>query len=325
MSDDTLAQIDERTRQEDEIGGRSPRSKRFWLVLAVAALLVGFLARSLVGGDIANSFLADLLPWMSGTPVTLYFGDESGTFLVPVSRTLTTDEDSPQGLVDALLAGPEDEAGLVNLIPKGTVARFVSVSDATFQADLSGDFLELSSPLTREALIQSLNSWPGDRELEISVDGVPLDVAASSGHLLFFYHRSLDMLIAQPVPDDRARDVLSAYLEGPEDPRLTGLPADVQVLTFEKPPGSGLLEVNLTYVPSVREFATEDGDAMRRVLEGLIATLTTGFPGTHFIYLDFEGHASLGLGQCANLLRRAQPQPEILNDERLLGLEVGAS
>jgi len=205
------------------------------------------------------------------------------------------------------------------------VARFVSVSDATFQVDLSGDFLELSSPLTREALIQSLNSWPGDRELEISVDGVPLDVAASSGHLLFFYDRSLDMLIAQPVPDDRARDVLSAYLEGPEDPRLTGLPVDVQVLTFEKPPGSGLLEVNLTYVPSVREFATEDGDAMRRVLEGLIATLTTGFPETHFIYLDFEGHASLGLGQCANLLRRAQPQPEILNDERLLGLEVGAS
>ena len=156
-------------------------------------------------------------------------------------------------------------------------------------------------------------------ELEAQETAVPTDPTSS------LPIESPIPAVAQPVADDRARDVLSAYLEGPEDTRLTGLPVDVQVLIFEKSPGSALLEVNLTYVPSVREFATEDGDAMRRVLEGLIATLTTGFPGTHFIYLDFEGHASLGLGQCANLLRRAQPQPEILNDERLLGLEVGAS
>jgi hypothetical protein len=58
---------------------------------------------------------------------------------------------------------------------------------------------------------------------------------------------------------------------------------------------------------------------MRRTLEGLIATLTTATPETNFVYLDFEGHATLGLGQCANLLRTVQPTPEILNDERLLG------
>ena len=63
---------------------------------------------------------------------------------------------------------------------------------------------------------------------------------------------------------------------------------------------------------------------MRRILEGLIASLTTGFADTGYVYLDFEGHATLGLGQCANLLRRVQPPPEILNDERLLSPAAGA-
>ena len=66
-----------------------------------------------------------------------------------------------------------------------------------------------------------------------------------------------------------------------------------------------------------RVFATDHPDAMRRVLEGLIASMV-GFPEVEAVRLDFEGHNALGLGQCADLLRTPQAWPDILNDERIL-------
>jgi hypothetical protein len=309
----------------DKVVGRAGGSKGFRMFLVVsAALAAGFLGRGLVADGVANTFLSDLLPWMSGTPITLYFGDVSDRYLIPVSRTLTGDDDSVSGLVEALLDGPDEGTALRNPIPSGTVAQVVRIEEETLYVDLSSEYLNTGSLLRHEALTQSLMSWPGIEEAHITIDGARLDVVTSSGHLLYFYDRSLDMLVAAPVTDEGVGDVLSAYLDGPQDPNLIGLPDDVRVLSLESAPGSGLLVLNLTYSPLVREFAVHDGDAMRRVLEGLIATLTTGFPETNFVFLDFEGQASLGLGQCANLLRRVQPPPEILNDERLLSLHGGA-
>ena len=126
------------------------------------------------------------------------------------------------------------------------------------------------------------------------------------------------MLVAVPTVGEDSEEVLSAYLAGPDEPNLVGLPEDVRVLSLHSAPGSGLLVLNLSFSASVRDFAIEDGDAMRRVLEGLIATLTTGFPQINFVFIDFDGHTTLGLGQCASILHTVQPPPEVLNDERLL-------
>jgi hypothetical protein len=141
---------------------------------------------------------------------------------------------------------------------------------------------------------------------------------ASSGHLVYFYDESRDMLLGFPTAADEPRAVLAEFLAGPGDPALVGLPADVELLEFDFTSDSGLLSLDFTYLPSVRNFALDHPDAMRRVLEGLIATMTTGFPQIDGLYLDFEGRATLGLGQCADLLRTLQLQPEVLNDERLL-------
>jgi spore germination protein GerM len=313
------------TPRDERVENPSAGHKRLRLLLVIgAALIVGVIGRSLVADHVTSSFVSDLLPWLSGTSITLYFGDASERYLVPVSRTLTGKEETPSGLVEALLNGPDDGAGLKNFIPAGTVAHSVSIEEATLHVDLSSEYQDIGSPLRHEALIQSLMSWPGIEEVQVTVDEEPLDTVRSSGHLLYFYDRTLDMLVAVPTADQSPQDVLSAYLAGPEETHLIGMPDDVRVLSLESALGSGLLVLNLTYSPSVREFAIEDGDAMRRVLEGLIATLTTGFPQTNFVFIDFEGQATLGLGQCANLLRRVQPQPEILNDERLLSLHTGA-
>lgn len=312
-----------RTPQEEGRWSNSARSRKLVIPVAIAAvIIVGLVGRSLVAGGAESSLLSSFLPWLAGTPVTLYLGDTSGDHLVPVSRTLSGDEESVSGLVEQLLAGPREDTPLTSHIPAGTTALSVRLDGATVSVDLSDEYLAGERPLVDEALVQSLMTWPGVEEVEVSVDGRPLDVSGSPGHLLYFYDRSLDMLVASATAAETTRDIVAAYLAGPEEAHLAGLPDDVAVVSLEAAPGSGLVRLNLTFSPSVREFAIDDGDAMRRVLEGLIATLTTGFR-TDFVYLDFEGHASLGLGQCANLLRRVQPQPEILNDERLLTTSEG--
>lgn len=296
---------------------RRPQVKRSLLVtLGALVLLVGLLGRWLVADGVANTFLAEWLPWLSGTDVVLYFGDPSGDDLIPVSRNLAGEDENVAALAAALLAGPESGTGLVNLIPAGTTIRSVAHHGAIVTVDLSGEPLEDPPDLALYALTHTLASWPDVEEVLVSVDGVGIDPVPER-RLLFFYDPVRDMLVARPTAATTARDTLAEYLAGPQTADLVGLPADVEVLQFESAPGSGLIELNFRYTDSLRTLATDDGDAMRRILEGLIATLTTGSE-TNFVYLDFEGHATLGLGQCANLLRRVQPPPDVLNDERLL-------
>ena len=284
--------------------------------LVVAALITGLVARSLVTEG-ADSFLVRWLPWMQDTPVTLYFTDESRTGLVPVSRTLPRDA-AVDDLVAALLAGPAGGTGLENLIPTGATATSVTLADGALALELSGDPTAFAAPLVRDALRHTLTTWQGVETVTVRVSGVEVDVMESTGHLVFFYDEARDMLIAQPSTADEPRDVLAEFLEGPSTTDLVGLPADVALLEFDYSADSGLLSMDFTYLPSVRAFALDHPDGMRRVLEGLIATMTTGFPQIDGLYLDFEGRATLGLGQCADLLRTLQLQPEVLNDERLL-------
>ena len=152
--------------------------------------------------------------------------------------------------------------------------------------------------------------------MKVTVDGVALETN-TSGHLLFFYDEDRDMLIAKPTNRVRPADLLEAYLDGPDDPRLTGLPPDVEALSVDLGDNE-LLTLSLTFRDSLRSFAVDHPESVRRVLEGLIATFNTGFPEVGGVLLDFEGHNALGLGQCANLLNTVQPMPELLNDERLL-------
>jgi hypothetical protein len=283
--------------------------------LVVGALIVGVIGRSLVS-DGTNSAFVSWLPWLDRPAITLFYGDASGQYLVPVSRSVDADDTQPEALVDTLLAGPADGSGLATLIPDGTIASSVALEDGTLRVDLSGSYGAEASELTHESVLQSMSSWPDVDTVAITVDGTPLDFD-STGHLIYFYDEDHDMLVARPTDQVRPGDVLAEYLAGPDDPRLAGLPPDIESLGVTL--GSNeLLTLDFTFRDSLRDYAIDHPSSVRRVLEGLIATFTTGFPEVAGVLLDFEGHNALGLGQCANLLNTVQAQPEVLNDERLL-------
>jgi hypothetical protein len=279
------------------------------------ALLVGLIGRGVVS-DGADSVFLRWLPWTNRTTVTLFYGDSSGEYLIPVTRTVSRDEAQPEALVQTLLAGPAEGTGLVSLIPDGTTAT-ATFEDGRLAVDLAGTYALGAFGLTHESLLQSMHSWPGVSEVAVTIDGAPLE-HETTGHLIYFYDEQRDALVGRPTTLERPGDVLIEYLAGPGDPRLAGLPPDIESLGIELAPNE-LLTLEFTFRDSLRDYAIDHPDSVRRVLEGLIATFTTGFPEVGGVLLDFEGRNALGLGQCANLLNTVQGQPEILNDERILG------
>ena len=298
------------------------RTRITTVTLVVVALIIGLIGRSVVSDGTDSGFVR-WLPWLNQTAVTLFYGDAAGDYLVPVSREISPDDARPEVLIETLLAGPANGSGLVTLIPDGTVATSVVLENGALHVDLSGSYRAGASELTHESVLQSMRSWPGVDAVSVTVDGIPLEFD-STGHLIYFYDEAHDMLVARPTDMELPRDVLAEYLAGSGDPRLAGLPADIESLGANL--GSNqLLTLEFTFRDSLRDYAIDHPSSVRRVLEGLIATFSTGFPQVGGVLLDFEGHNALGLGQCANLLNTVQSQPKVLNDERLLSRYAGNS
>jgi spore germination protein GerM len=283
--------------------------------LVVAALVgVGLWARAAAttGPELR---LDEWLPWLRPAPVTLYFVDEASGYLVPVSRPMPKREDLPRAALEALIAGPAGDSRLVNPIPAGTRVLSTDLAGGLARVDLSAEFLR-GDAAAQNAIIETLTALPGVQAAALSVEGQALGSATPRLPLIYF--ASTGRLVALPTQADSPRAALADYLEGPPTAGLTGLPADVQLLDYEFDAANGLLSLDFTYTPSVRALAVNQADTMRRVLVGLVASLTE-FREVQAVRLDFEGRARLGLGQCSDLLRAPQLRPPVLNDERLLG------
>ncbi|MBZ0278160.1 MAG: GerMN domain-containing protein [Anaerolineae bacterium] len=292
-------------------------NRRLWPVLVIGVMvLIGLLARLYTADSSAmRDALSGLLPWLRGTPVTLYF-DAGDGLLLPVSRNLDGEADSLRGLVEALIAGPDSSSGLLGSVPANTQILDLTTEDGTARLNLSAAFLRGDTAAATQALTWSLLTLPDIHQVEIQVEDQPLENVDSHIKPLFFLRDTV--LVALPTPLEDTQAALTAYLNPPPDSGLQGLPADVRLLDSTFNPANGLLRLEFTYTLSLREFAIDNPDAMRQVLTGLIATMTS-FPEVKAVTLDFEGHSQLGLGQCANLLRAPQTRPTVLNDARLLG------
>lgn len=279
------------------------------LVLLVGA---GFGVRNLP--QKVSPGLAGWWPWTT-TTVALYFPD--GRLIVPVSRRMTRNAELPRATLQALLAGPAAGTGLKSPIPRGVEIRSFELKEGVAHIDLSPAVLgEPSQRRAAEtAIVETMTALPGVTSVTLSLDGKPLVTSARRVPLL--YYASANGLVAVPVSATAPRAALATYLSEAPEPGLTGLPSDVRLLAYEHDTGDGLLSLTFSYTPLVRTLALEQPGRMRLLLLGLIASLTE-FPSVRAVRLDFEGQTRLGLGQCSDLLRTAQPRPELLNDERLL-------
>ncbi len=301
--------------------GSNPRSSRSWVRSAFVALAVASLLA-------AGAWLRWVSPldeearrwreWVGGSPgvVTLYFKD--GPFFVPVSRRLGAGGDRPQVVLETLLAGPDEGSGLERATPAGLELRHLAVVGGVAHIDLSaaGPLADPDLAAAKTAIANTLTTLPGVRAVELRVDGQPVGGPVARVPLL--YYVGSYGLVGVPAGAATAREALAAYLAGPSDERLLGLPRDVQVIRYEHDPAAKLASVKFNYPESVRSLALARPGEVRLVLVGLIATLTE-FPDVEAVRLDFGGRRQLGLGQCSDLLRTPQPRPRILNDERLLG------
>ena len=294
------------------MAARRWHSQIVWIPLFGALLGVGFWMRALPLKSTKLGFAA-WKSWQRSTIVTLYFSE--GPFLFPVSRRISPVNDVPRVALEALLGGANAESGLVNPIPKGVKIHSIKISDGVAQIDLSEEFLKAPA-MAESALVETMTAVPGMRSVSLSVDGKPLGPPVRRVPLIYF--ASARGLMAVPASATTPRDMVARYLAGPPAQTMTGLPPDVQLLSYDYNPTDHSVALNFSYKPSVRTLALEAPEKMRFVLLGLIASLTE-FPEVETVQLDFEGRTRLGVGQCSDLLRTRQPRPELLNDERLLG------
>ena len=300
---------------ENRRGGRRGRPLLLRALGFAALLAVGFWIRSLLPAK-AVPAVSGRWPWATKTMVTLYFS--SGPFLFPVSRRMPSDDGLPRAAMQALLDGPREGSGLRSPVPQGAEILSFGLADGVVHVDLSAAVLRGNGDTQpmETAIVETLTALPGVTGVSVSVEGKPLLRSAHRTPLL--YYASANGLVAVPASATNPRNALGSYLTGPPDAQLTGLPADVRLLSYNYDAGDSMLSLNFSYTPSLHALALDKPTRMRTVLLGLIAGLTE-FPEVRAVYLDFEGHSRLGLGECSDLLQTPQARPALLNDERLLG------
>jgi spore germination protein GerM len=297
----------------EQVHDRSVDSPRrlVWVLGAAALVAAGIWVRTLPAGSLRP---AGVFSWTSTTTVNLYFAD--GQFLFPVSRRFQINDQLPRAALEALLAGPSRSGRLRSTVPRDVEIRSFSIADGIARIDLSGGLgVGDDERIALAAITETMTHVPGVIAVAVSVKGQPLRANAPRTPLLYF--PGANGLVAVPTNATNARAALAAYLSGPPAPEMTGVPADVRLLTYDYDTANRLLSIGFTYTLGVRALALEKPERTRMLLLGLIASLTE-FPDVGAVRLDFGGQSRLGLGECSDLLRSPQPRPALLNDERLL-------
>jgi len=308
-----------------------PKRRLAWLVGSVLVLLTGAILRSFADQPVVAD-LSAWLPWFNQPTVTLYFPDTTNKLLIPVTRPVATTEDLPRVALAELQRGPQANSPLRRALPAGLTVALTAVAAGVAYVDLAGAAVTALDAQTTavavQALEQTLLALPQLDLVVFTVDGRPwtaltdakVEAAARQDVLLYYVYGDYlaPVTVALQGEGDLLQQIVQTYLQGPpaEQP-LTGLPPDTRLLALTFNQENGLVYVNFSYTPAVRDLALAAPHQMRLLLTALIYTLTEQ-PGVKAVMLDFEGQSQLGLGQCSSLLRTPQIRPAILNDERLM-------
>lgn len=169
------------------------RRKRLWLwlILAVVVFSVGLTIGIFGTQTPQQEVVVEVTPVIEETRnVVLYFASADGQALVAESRDIKACTDEAGCLLDTvkeLLAGPQDN-DLAAVFPQQVVVNNVLAEDSLVKIDFSQELVSAhpggtqSEMLTIYGLVDTLSvNFPHLRQVEISVDGVPLETL--KGHV----------------------------------------------------------------------------------------------------------------------------------------------
>lgn len=109
--------------------------------------------------------------------VQIYFPAQDGRLLVPVSRTVYSDDDVATAVFE-FLRGPKSDSGLNSPLPEDTQLLGVSVQDGAVTINFSKAFTKIAEQSdggiqAMRALMLTCTRYPGVKKVKILVDGEP--------------------------------------------------------------------------------------------------------------------------------------------------------
>ena len=121
------------------------------------------------------------------TEITVYFPDANAEKLIAVQRQITDNGDKYVQAVNALIAGPANEAEGIGIMPKGAKVLNVTVKGDTATVDFSKEFqTNFTGGSTGEimlvgSIVDTLTDFPEIKAVRFTLEGQPLDILG--GHL----------------------------------------------------------------------------------------------------------------------------------------------
>jgi len=112
--------------------------------------------------------------------VQIYFPAQDGRLLVPVSRTVYSQDDVATAVFE-FLRGPKDDSGLNAPLPENTQLLGVSVDGGVVTINFSKEFTKIAEHSdggvqAMRALMLTCTRYPGVKKVKILVDGEPYQV-----------------------------------------------------------------------------------------------------------------------------------------------------
>lgn len=277
--------------------------KRLCCLLLAAALTLSLWGCAAEGGGEADSvlwFTSDLSDWETSTHEALSAVDYGGAVTVPA-------------LLEALLAGPPADSGLISPIPEGTRLLGWRNQDGVAVVDLSqtyGELVGVDLTLANYCIVLTLTQVEGIEAVRITLDGAPLPNGAGealrTGDVVFsgveeepaelsaalYFRRTgtgelgYELRIFQLTEDDSpVRTVLEALLAGPQDTGLEPLlPQGLEIRSVRLEGGTCYVDVSQLLTEQVPQTPEEQ----KLVLDSLVSTLC-GLDGVERVQLQVEG------------------------------------
>lgn len=121
------------------------------------------------------------------TEITVYFPDANAEKLIAVKRQIPNNDNKYVETINALIAGPTNEAEGINVMPKGTKVLNVTINDKVATVDFNKEFqTNFTGGSTGEimligSIVDTLTEFKEINAVRFTLEGQPLDILG--GHL----------------------------------------------------------------------------------------------------------------------------------------------